>query len=80
MEKAFLLFLIAGALAACDKAAPPFDPLPAPGDQEMIINSLGEKLYRNIPEITSLEQRSQLQDWSGWYRHKGKFYIKGQII
>jgi hypothetical protein len=81
MKKAFLLFLMAGALAACHKAAPPFDPLPAPGDQQIDMTPWGDRLYHNTtPEINSLEQRNQLQDWPGWYRHKGHYYLKGSII
>jgi hypothetical protein len=77
-----ILLACTGVLAACEKAAPPFDPLPAAGDQELgIDNPVTDKLYRNTtPEINSLEQRNQLQDWSGWYRHRGHYYVKGNII
>jgi hypothetical protein len=58
-----------------------FDPLPAPGDQEMGITPWGDKLYHNTtPEINSLEQRNQLKDGSGWYRRRGHYYLKGSII
>jgi hypothetical protein len=86
--KLFLLTLglaLCVALAACEKSEP-FDPLPAPGDQDLGMTPLGDKLYRDTtPEINSLAQRNQLPDattanTSSWYRHKGRYYLKSQIL
>jgi hypothetical protein len=56
------------------------DPLPVGCDQELHLNSLGLRLYKNIPEINSLEEWDRLPYWSGWYMHKGRYYMKSGII
>jgi hypothetical protein len=79
MKKAFLLLLMTGALAACDKAELQ-DPIVQVVTRYGNV-SLADKLYHNTtPEINSLQERNRLPDWSGWYRHNGKYYMKGQIL